>query len=79
MRNKNVCLSIADSHKDLRSHGVLQLFSGPHPVRGEILKNKIPSELCQVTADLEILETSGEEKEDSDEEEEIEEELSQDD
>ena len=33
IRNKNVSLSISDSHTDLRPHGVLQLFSLPHPVK----------------------------------------------
>ena len=33
IRNKNVSLSISDSHTDLRRHGVLQLFSLPHPVK----------------------------------------------
>ena len=33
VRNKNVSLSISDSHTDPRSHGVLQLFSLPHPMK----------------------------------------------
>ena len=56
MRNKNVCLSIADSHKDLRSHGVLQLFTLPHPVRGEVVQNRIPPQLLQ-NIDLSVLDT----------------------
>ena len=42
IRNKNVCLSVSDSHTDLRSHGVLQLFSLPHPARGCLKRNMIP-------------------------------------
>ena len=28
-------LSLSDNHTDLRSHGILQLFSQPHPARGQ--------------------------------------------
>ena len=39
IRNKNVSLCISDSHTDLRRHGVLQLFTLPHPVK--VRKSKI--------------------------------------
>ena len=63
VRNKNVCLSTADGHKDLRSHGVLQLFTLPHPAREEIVKNKIPSQLRQ-TIDLSLIDNSDTEDDD---------------
>ena len=33
MKAMNVCLQTADQHVDLRNHGVVQLFTKPHPRR----------------------------------------------
>lgn len=35
---KNVCLELVDGHTDFTGHGIVQLFTKPHPIRRMVTK-----------------------------------------